>query len=225
MDAIIFDLDNTLYPASNSLFPLIHERINRFMHKRAGIPKDQVDVLRRKYWAKYGISMVGLMRHHAVDPEEFLEYVHDVDVEGVLRPNPVLAEMLQALPGIKVVLTNGSHGHARRVLEALGIQSAFTHIYDVRVAAYRPKPHPEPYQEVLRCLGLPGSRCAMVEDMAENLKTAKDLEMTTILIGPTNGHPYVDVCIPEVELLSSAFPDTAGRKPQVSASENISVSG
>lgn len=225
MDAIIFDLDNTLYPASNSLFPLIHERINRFMHQRAGIPMDQVDVLRRKYWAEYGISMLGLMRHHAVDPEEFLEYVHDVDVEGVLRPNPVLAEMLQALPGIKVVLTNGSHGHARRVLAALGIQSAFTNIFDVRVAAYCPKPHPEPYQEVLRCLRLPGSRCAMVEDMAENLKTAKDLEMTTILVGPSNGHPYVDACIPEVELLPSVFSGAADREPQVPAFGNKSVLG
>lgn len=212
MDAVIFDLDNTLYPASNSLFPLIHERINRFMHERAGIPRDRVDALRRRYWAEYGISMVGLMRHHAVDPEEFLEYVHDVDVEEVLRPNPGLAEMLQSLPGDKVVLTNGSTGHALRVLKALGIQEAFRHIYDVRVAAYRPKPHPEPYREVLRCLGLSGARCAMVEDMAENLKTAKELGMATVLIGPANGHPYVDACIPRVELLLSAFASMPGRK-------------
>ncbi len=205
MNVIIFDLDNTLYPASNSLFPLIHERINCFMRDRVGIPDHLVNVLRRKYWQEYGISMVGLMRHHDVDPEEFLEYVHDVDVEGVLRPDPGLAATLRALPGIKVVLTNGSLGHARRVLSALDIDSVFTKIFDVRVAAYRPKPHPEPYQEVLRLLGVCGSRCVMVEDMAVNLKTAKELRMGTVLVGQANGQPYVDECIPEVALLPEAL--------------------
>jgi putative hydrolase of the HAD superfamily len=206
MDAIIFDLDNTLYPATNSLFPLIHERINRFMRERAGIPENQVDLLRRQYWQEYGISMVGLMRHHAVDPEEFLEYVHDVDVEGTLRPDPGLAEALENLPGVKVVLTNGSLGHARRVLGALGIQAAFAQIFDVRVASYRPKPHPEPYQEALRLLGFPGSRCVMVEDMTVNLKTAKDLGMGTVLVGASSkGHCYVDECIAEVGMLPGAM--------------------
>lgn len=205
MEAIIFDLDNTLYPATNTLFPMIHERINRFMRVRAGIPRDQVDVLRRRYWKEYGISMVGLMRHHGVDPEEFLEYVHDVDVEKVLEPNPQLAETLGSLPGIKVVLTNGSLGHALRVLAALGIQEAFADIFDVRVAAYQPKPRPEPYTEVLRLMGFCGIRCAMVEDMALNLKTAKDLGMGTILVGQSNGYAYVDECIAEVGLLPGAL--------------------
>ncbi|HDQ39771.1 MAG TPA: pyrimidine 5'-nucleotidase [Desulfonatronum sp.] len=208
MDVIIFDLDNTLYPASNSLFPLIHERINRFMEERAGIPKALVDVLRRKYWREYGISMVGLMRHHGVNPEDFLEYVHDVDVEGVLRPDRRLAEVLQNLPGIKVVLTNGSQGHARRVLNTLGIQAAFAEIFDVRVAGYRPKPHPEPYQEVLRLLGFPGSRCVMVEDMAVNLKTAKGLGMGTVLVGSAHEEAqahFVDEWIDEVCALPVAF--------------------
>lgn len=205
MDAIIFDLDNTLYPASASLFPLIHERINRFMRERAGIPENQVDSLRRRYWQEYGISMVGLMRHHGVDPEEFLEYVHDVPVDAVLQPNPELSQALHALPGVKAVLTNGSLGHARRVLDALGIQSAFAEIFDVRVAGYRPKPRPEPYREALRLLGFSGSRCVMVEDMAENLKTAKDLGMGTVLVGPGNGEAYVDQRIDDLSLLPEAI--------------------
>jgi putative hydrolase of the HAD superfamily len=212
MDLIIFDLDNTLYPASNALFPMIHERINCFMRDRAGIPDNLVDVLRCKYWQEYGVSMVGLMRHHGVNPEEFLEYVHDVDVAGVLDPDPGLAATLRALPGIKVVLTNGSLGHARRVLSALGIDSAFTAIFDIRVAAYRPKPNPEPYQEVLRLLGVCGSRCVMVEDMAVNLKTAKALGMGTVLVGQTNGYCYVDECISEVVLLPEALRRLAGAK-------------
>lgn len=215
MDAIIFDLDNTLYPASNSLFPLIHERINLFMRERAGIPGELVDGLRRRYWQKYGISMVGLMRHHGVDPEEFLEYVHDVDVEGFLRPDPGLALLLRSLPGIKVVLTNGSLGHARRVLKALDILTEFSEIFDVRVAGYRPKPYPEPYREVLRLLGVPGVRCVMVEDTAVNLKTAKELGMGTILVGSGGGQGngdegFVDERIQDLGLLPGAMRRWAG---------------
>ncbi len=209
MDAFIFDLDNTLYPASTSLFPLIDARINQYMHEKAGIPEDRVDELRRRYWKDYGLTMVGLARHHGVDPEDYLDYVHDVDVASVLRPQPDLAQALAALPGVKVILTNGSRNHALRVLEVLGLLDVFTDIFDVRLAAYRPKPYPEPYQETLHRLGVPGSRCVMVEDMALNLKTAKEFGMATVLIdpgnGPGNGEAYVDVRIDEVGLFPDAY--------------------
>ncbi|SMP73233.1 pyrimidine 5'-nucleotidase [Desulfonatronum lacustre] len=209
MDTFIFDLDNTLYPASNSLFPLIDARINQYMHERAGIPEEQVDALRRLYWREYGLTMVGLAKHHGVDPEDYLEYVHDVDVAAVLRPCPELALALAALPGVKVVLTNGSLAHAQRVLKVLGLREVFTEIFDVRLAAYRPKPYPEPYRETLRRLGVPGSRCVMVEDMAVNLKTAKEFGMATVLIdpgnGPGNGEAYVDVRIDDVTLFPDAY--------------------
>ncbi len=209
MDAFIFDLDNTLYPASTSLFPLIDARINQYMHERAGIPEDRVDELRRRYWKDYGLTMVGLARHHGVDPEDYLDYVHDVDVASVLRPQPELAHALSALPGVKVILTNGSLNHALRVLEVLGLRDVFTEIFDVRLAAYRPKPYPEPYRETLRRIGVPGSRCVMVEDIALNLKTAKEFGMATVLIdpgnGPGKGEAYVDVRIDEVALFPDAY--------------------
>jgi putative hydrolase of the HAD superfamily len=205
MDAIIFDLDNTLYPASASLFPLIDARINKFMLEQVGIPAYEVDHLRRQYWREYGLTMVGLARHHAVDPEEYLEYVHDVNVAEVLRPCPELALSLASLPGVKVVLTNGSLGHARRVLDALGISEVFAEIFDVRVAAYRPKPYPEPYRATLNKIGLPGTGCVMVEDTAVNLKTAKQFGMTTVLVGPGNGETYVDAWIENVGRLPEVF--------------------
>ena len=220
MDALIFDLDNTLYPASTSLFPLIDARINQYMHERAGIPEKMVDELRRRYWKDYGLTMVGLARHHGVDPEDYLDYVHDVDVASVLRPQPELAQALSDLPGVKVILTNGSRNHALRVLEVLGLRDVFTDIFDVRLAAYRPKPYPEPYQETLNRLGVPGSRCVMVEDIAANLKTAKEFGMATVLIdpgndpdnGPGNGEAYVDVRIDEVGLFPEAYARLAREK-------------
>ena len=202
---MIFDLDNTLYPASASLFPMIDARINKYMQEHVGIPEDRVDQLRRRYWREYGLTMVGLARHHGVDPEEYLEYVHDVDVASVLRPCPELSAALSALPGIKVVLTNGSLGHAQRVLGALGLSKVFSAIFDVRLAAYRPKPYPEPYRETLNRLGMSGSRCVMVEDMPVNLKTAKEFGMATVLIGPDNGEDYVDVRIDDVTQFPQAY--------------------
>ncbi|MEJ2698573.1 MAG: pyrimidine 5'-nucleotidase [Desulfuromonadales bacterium] len=182
MEAIIFDLDNTLYPPEKELFSLIDVRINRYMSEVVGIPPEEVDGLRRRYWAEYGVTLQGLIRHYGVDAEDYLEYVHDVDVAGRLAADPELRLALEGLPQRKAVFTNGSHGHARRVLDTLGLTDLFEKIFDIRVASYRPKPFPDPYHKVLECLALPASRCVMVEDTLDNLRTAKDLGMGTILV-------------------------------------------
>ncbi|WP_429885695.1 pyrimidine 5'-nucleotidase [Geoalkalibacter halelectricus] len=192
MNVNIFDLDNTLYAPERELFSLIDVRINRYMCEVVGIPAAQVDGLRRAYWQKYGVTLGGLMRHYQVDPEDYLEYVHDVDVQARLYPDPGLRAALSALDGLKVVFTNGSRGHAERVLEALGLGDQFSAIFDIRVADYRPKPYADPYQAVLRHLGAQGSQCVMVEDSLPNLKTAKELGMSTVLVGSGEAAPYVD---------------------------------
>jgi len=200
MDAILFDLDNTLYPPERELFSLIDVRINRYMQEVAGIPAAAVDGLRRRYWAEYGVTLGGLIRHHGVDPEDYLEYVHDVDVDSRLTPDPGLRATLQGLPQRKVVFTNGSRRHAERVLAALGVIDQFEDLFDIRIAAYRPKPYPEPYHKVVANLGLPASRCVMVEDSPENLRTAKSLGMRTVLVGTatTSTPSFVDVRITAV---------------------------
>ncbi len=128
MDILLFDLDNTLYSPDRELFPLIDERINRYMNEVAGIPLADVDTLRRSYWQRYGVTMQGLMRHHGVDPEDYLAYVHDIDISGRLRPNPGLKEALSAVSLRMAVFTNSSRDHSERVLNALGIASQFEEI-------------------------------------------------------------------------------------------------
>lgn len=193
MDVLIFDLDNTLYPAEKHLFGLIDVRINRYMTEIVGIPAPEVDALRREYWRLYGVTLQGLIRHHGVDPEDYLSYVHDVDVNSRLDPDPVLRETLTALPQRKAVFTNGSTCHASRVLAALGIEDIFEDVYDIRVAAYLPKPWPEPYLAVLDKLGTSPERCIMIEDSRPNLQTAKKLGMGTILVGAGQTPDFVDV--------------------------------
>jgi putative hydrolase of the HAD superfamily len=193
MDFILFDLDNTLYLPGHELFTLVDQRIMSYMVEVVGIPREDVDDLRRSYWQRYGLTMRGLMRHHGIDPEDYLAYVHDVDVAGRLRPDPELRRALQALPLRRVIFTNSSFDHSVRVLNALGLSDTFEEIFDIRVAGYLPKPYPEPYRAVLSRIGTSADRCIMVEDSADNLRTAKDLGMGTILVGDTTPHSFVDV--------------------------------
>jgi len=192
MDAILFDLDNTLYAPERDLFSLIDKRINRFMEEVVAIRTAEVDGLRRHYWKAYGATLQGLIRHYGVDPEHYLEYVHDVDVSGRLLPDLELGRGLAGLSARRFVFTNGSRGHAERVLAALGLAEHFEDIFDIRIAAYQPKPCPDPYHGVLAALGLGADRCIMVEDSLDNLSTAKELGMTTVLVGTGPSAPFVD---------------------------------
>jgi len=180
--AVLFDLDNTLYAPERDLFALIDKRINRYMLEVVAIPHAEVDGLRRHYWKAYGATLQGLIRHYGVDPEDYLDYVHDVDVTTRLQPDPLLCSSLQRLPLRRFVFTNGSRGHAERVLAALGLAGSFEEIFDIRIANYQPKPNPDPYHGVLRQLGLAAGDCVMVEDSLANLATAKQLGMTTVLV-------------------------------------------
>lgn len=206
MDCILFDLDNTLYSAADELFSRIDQRINRYMHEVAGIPLHEVDDLRHSYWQRYGVTMQGLMRHHHVDPEDYLAYVHDVDIESILIPDPDLRRVIDTLPQRCAVFTNSSLDHSERVLAALGLTGAFEYIFDIRVAGYTPKPWPEPYHAVLTALGTAPDRCIMVEDSLENLRTAKDLGMGTILVGQQTTVPWVDATIGRAAQITEALP-------------------
>jgi len=205
MDVLLFDLDNTLYPPERELFNLIDVRINRFMTEQVGIPVGAVDALRREYWTAYGVTLQGLIRHHGVDPEAYLHYVHDVDVAARLTPDAELRDMLAALPQRKAVFTNGSTCHAGRVLAALGIADQFETVYDIRVADYLPKPYPEPYHAVVAALGTTPERCIMIEDSRDNLRTAKSLGMTTVLVGAGTTPEYVDLHLADVLALGQAM--------------------
>jgi putative hydrolase of the HAD superfamily len=193
MKAVLFDLDNTLYPAERDLFSLIDVRINRFMEDIAAIDPADVDGLRRRYWKEYGATLQGLIRHHAINPEDYLDYVHAVDVGSRLSRDDELRQSLETLPVPSYVFTNGSRCHVDRVITALGLEGLFVDVFDIRIANYQPKPNPDPYHRVLQSLALPGHQCVMVEDQPQNLKTAKELGMKTVLIGTEDKqYSYVD---------------------------------
>ncbi|HTV45015.1 MAG TPA: pyrimidine 5'-nucleotidase [Stellaceae bacterium] len=174
----IFDLDNTLYPASCRLFDQIHDRMQSFIAERFDLSPDAALARQKRYFREHGTTMRGLMIVDGVDPHEFMAYVHDVDLACV-PPDPVLAAALATLPGRKIVHTNGSARHAERLLDHLGIAASFCGIVDIAIAGFEPKPALAGYHALLRRHAVQPETALMVEDMAKNLVPAAALGMTT----------------------------------------------
>jgi putative hydrolase of the HAD superfamily len=174
----IFDLDNTLYPASCRLFDQIHANMTRFIAERLDLSPEAALVLQKTYFREHGTTMRGLMTVDRIDPDDFLAYVHEIDLSCV-PPDPVLVAALAALPGRKIVHTNGSVRHAERLLEHLGIAASFCGIVDIAAAGYEPKPGLAGYHELLRRHRVTPAVAIMFEDMAKNLVPAAALGMTT----------------------------------------------
>jgi putative hydrolase of the HAD superfamily len=176
---ILFDLDDTLYPASAGLFPLVSARIRSYIESTLGLDERAARVVQRRYWRRYGTSLRGLMVRHAVDPEPFLEFVHGVPVEDHLRADADLRAILASLPGTRHVFTNGPQSWASRVLTVLGVEDLFERTFDITSFGYVPKPNPEPYDLVTRSLG-ERARIVLVDDAPHNLAPARARGWRTI---------------------------------------------
>jgi len=183
LKCILFDLDNTLYPKSLGIFDIVVERIRNYLEVRMGFEKTLARQLRQEYIRNYGSTLRGLMIHQNIDPQEYLDYVHDVGVEGKLSPSPALGNLLQSIPIEKAIFTSGHRPHAEKVLRCLGVEQYFSRIFDITFTHYIPKPNPEPYRQILEFLGIAGPECMMVEDLPANLYPAKELGMITVLVG------------------------------------------
>ncbi len=181
IEAWIFDLDNTLYPASANLFPQIDTRMKAFIGRLLNLSPDDAFTLQKDYYWKYGTTLRGLMLNHDVIPDEFLEYVHDID-HSTLSADAALDAALTLLPGRKFIYTNGSERHAVNVMDRLGVTRHFDGIFDIRASNYIPKPEPAPYAEMIARHAIAPGRAIMFEDIHRNLKPAADLGMETVWV-------------------------------------------
>jgi putative hydrolase of the HAD superfamily len=179
----LFDLDNTLYPLENAFMRQIEARMTAFVARELALPHDQAFALQKRYLADHGTTLAGLMANHGVDPEHFLNEVHDVSLE-VLEPDPRLERALMRLPGRRLVFTNGDERHATRVLERLGIAHAFEAIFHIAAADYVPKPAPATFARMIAAHAVEPRETCFFEDSEKNLAPAAALGMTTVLIGP-----------------------------------------
>ena len=200
----IFDLDNTLYPASANLFAMIDARIGDYVRELLQCDPQEAHRVQKGYFHAHGTTLSGLIAEHGVDPHHYLAAVHDVDM-SVLETNVALAEALARLPGRKLVFTNGDAPYAAKVLDRLGLGQSFEAIHDIHATAYRPKPDPAAYQGLCEAYDLYPRESLFVEDMARNLKPAKAIGMTTVWIDngseqtPDADRSFIDYTVSDLD--------------------------
>jgi putative hydrolase of the HAD superfamily len=175
----IFDLDNTLYCASNGIFAQIESRMTNYVMAFLQLPREAAYARQKDLYRQYGTTLNGLMLEHGASPDDYLHYVHDIDLSG-LSPDAALAAEIQKLPGQRFVFTNGCRDHAARILERVGMTHLFDAVWDIRTIAFKPKPQMEAYQSIVAAADLNCSQSAMFDDIARNLVPARAMGMTTV---------------------------------------------
>ncbi|SDW54765.1 putative hydrolase of the HAD superfamily [Ruegeria halocynthiae] len=179
----VFDLDNTLYPPHMRLFDQIEVLMTDYVVQAIGVDRSEADRLRSHYWRQYGTTLAGLMAEHDLDPDPYLHAVHQVDMSH-MEPDTELADYINALPGRRIVYTNGSAPYAERVLAARGLSGVFDAIYGVEHAGYRPKPEKAAFEAIFAQDGITAEKAAMFEDDPRNLAAPHEMGMRTVHVAP-----------------------------------------
>ncbi len=179
----VFDLDNTLYPHHLNLWQQVDERIRDYIADFLKVSRDEAFRVQKDYYRRYGTSMRGLMTEHGMKPDDFLDFVHEID-HSPLTPNAPLGAALERLPGRKLILTNGTRKHADAVMRRLAVHTHFEDVFDIVAAELEPKPSPRTYDRFLAAHGVDPQKAAMFEDLARNLTVPHALGMTTVLVVP-----------------------------------------
>jgi len=203
----IFDLDNTLHNATPHIFPHINRSMTAYLQQHLELEEQAANELRMHYWQRYGATLSGMMRHHGTDPEHFLWHTHQFpELPQMVVHEPLLRQVLQRLPGKKLVFSNAPQHYAHAVLKLLQVDDLFDDLFAIEHTRYQPKPKIAGFMRLLRKHRLNPARCVMVEDSAENLQAAKRLGMSTVWVNTTARAPaYVDVKIRTVMELPRAM--------------------
>ncbi|MGE5224927.1 MAG: pyrimidine 5'-nucleotidase [Omnitrophica WOR_2 bacterium] len=205
---LFFDLDDTLYPSNSGLWNAIRDRMSRYMVERLSLPQEEVPQIRKAYFETYGTTLRGLQRHHKVDTDEFLAYVHDLPLKEYIKANTDVREVLLSLPQVKWVFTNADDRHAHRVLAELALTEIFTGIIDIRATRFACKPEIAAYENALRIAGETNPKsCVLLDDAPRNLIPAKNMGFFTVLVSKDPPDTSADIGISSILDLPAAFPE------------------
>ncbi|HEX2696504.1 MAG TPA: pyrimidine 5'-nucleotidase, partial [Anaerolineales bacterium] len=181
---ILFDLDDTLYPQSSGLWKTLKGRISLYMVERVHIPANQVEAMREKYFREYGTSLRGLQANHKIDMQDFLAFVHDVNLADFIHPDPIQQQVLASLQTRNLIFTNADLPHARRVLRQMQVEQYFSDIIDVNRMDPYCKPNPEAFAMALQAAGESDpSKCVMIDDLPHTTRAAKALGLYSLRYG------------------------------------------
>jgi len=198
--AWIFDLDNTLHDARPHIFPHINSSMTAYLAEHLKLGEEDANELRTSYWRRYGATLIGLMRHHGIDPHHFLRATHPFsELDRMVVGRRELRSTLRRLRGRRIVFSNAPEHYAREILKVLGVGDLFDDVFCIEQTGFRPKPDVHGFLRLLRQHRLQPSRCIMVEDSLENLRTAKRLRMKTVWVDASSRAPaWVDVHVRHV---------------------------
>ena len=198
----IFDLDNTLYCAGSGIFAQIEGRMTDYVMAFLKLPREAAYARQKELYRQYGTTLNGLMREHGASPEDYLHFVHDIDLSS-LQPDSGLTQAIEKLPGRRFVFTNGCRDHAGRILERLGMTALFDEVWDIRTMGFQPKPQMAAYQSVVAASGVICGQAAMFDDLPGNLGPARTLGMTTVWLksdAPWGKHgPQTDIAAGDID--------------------------
>jgi putative hydrolase of the HAD superfamily len=196
----IFDLDNTLHDATAAIFPSMHLQINEFLKRQFHLDDEGANRMRSEFWLRYGTTLNGLMRHYGMDPKRFLAETHVFpELADIVVHENALKHALERLGGLKLVFSNAPRQYVRGVLDAIGLARYFDGVYSIEDARYRGKPALHGFHFLLRKHNLDPHRCAFVDDILENLRTAHRLGMSTVWVSRSARRiPFVDLRISSV---------------------------
>jgi putative hydrolase of the HAD superfamily len=196
----IFDLDNTLHDATARIFPAMHDQINAFLRREFGVDEEGANRMREEFWLRYGTTLNGLMRHHGIHPRRFLAETHVFpELRDLVVHENALKHALARLGGMKLVFSNAPRHYVEGVLRAMGLARYFDAVYSIEDARYRGKPALYGFRVLLRRHNLDPHRCAFVDDMLENLRTARRLGMSTVWVSRAKRRvPFVDLRVASV---------------------------
>ena len=183
----IFDLDNTLYSGKTKVFEQVDKRMSKYISGKLNISVEEAKKVQKNYFHKYNTTLNGMIKNHKIDPDEFLEFVHDINID-FLQKDPALGKEIEKLDGKKIIFTNGSRKHAINVSKQIGIDQLFDDIFDIVDAEFIPKPLLEPYKKLVKKHKIDPKLCVLVEDIARNLKPAYEMGMKTVWI--ENDEPW-----------------------------------
>ncbi len=180
----IFDLDNTLYSGKTRVFEQIDKRMSKYISGKLNVSIVEAKEIQKRYFYKYNTTLNGMLKNHKIDANEFLEFVHDIDID-FLKKDLTLSEELRKLKGKKIIFTNGSKKHALNVIRKIGIEQHFDDIFDIVDSNFVPM---EPYKKLVEKHNIDPNLCVLIEDIARNLKPAYEMGMKTIWI--ENDEPW-----------------------------------
>jgi putative hydrolase of the HAD superfamily len=183
----LFDLDNTLYSGDTKVFEQVDKKMSKYISTKLNVSLEKAKEIQKNYFHEYDTTLNGMIKNHKINAEEFLDFVHDIDVD-FLKKDIQLAQELKNLSGKKIIFTNGSRKHAINITQRIGVDQYFDDIFDIVDSEFIPKPAIQPYKKLVEKHKIDPNLCVFIEDIARNLKPAYEMGMKTIWI--ENNEPW-----------------------------------